>query len=946
MRLLFNFIVILTFLLWDPVASAQLLPSQAKGSARAQIVMLSVNGGCAAGIIAGYDEKKVYIATAAHIAPGLSSKTSPSVDVTFEGFTQSLRGGKFWPQFQPQGVGDLAVVTIDRDDLINKFLNELDFALLSPVEVPPGPVDAPVTSIGCFGGAMWSKGVNETLLAPQSGYLRFQSDVSEGQSGGGLYNEAWELIGMPVNVGPDAVYARPITSILEDLRKWGVPIRLTPRSMTRRAKGADEIAREMTGYALSRQLAAEAERHRYDNVQLMALLAVQATRYAATKEALVALARIWDHPLERTLYARASLRTVTFSPDGQRIAVGGLDGKLSLWDTQSGKELQTLDSGASSVASVAFSPDGKFLAAGCDSNVIIWDAKSGGRIGTLGGHSGTVYSVTFSSDGSRLASGSADHKVILWNTRTWRIERLLQGLLGHTDTVYTVAFNPAGNILASGGEDKSIILWNLLDGSSEALPEQEYAVSCIAFSPDGKLIAAGYGRVMNGLPIDSIRHIILWDAQTGARVKRLGGHNNGVTGVAFSPDGKTLVSGSGDKNIVLWDTSDWETLGLFDWKTLGLLQGHQASVESVAFSPNGKLLASVGADQKLILWTGPNGSRHEMLEGHKGPVTSVAFSPDGSIFASGSEDKEIILWEAISGKRLRVLRGHSQSVNTVAFSPDGKLLASGGDDKQIIFWSTQDGAQLKTRSAPSSVYTIAFSPDGSQLASGGGDNDITLWAVGSGSRLRTLQGKNGDLRSLSFSPDGKLLASGSRFRGEQLIVWDIKTGNPLKILSDTENSTGIITFSPNGRQLAAGIEDNGVLRWDAVTFAALPILQTATSIPGDTVTGIVYGLAFSPNGRYISSGYDLWDAEDGTRLTTLENQTVVKDVAFSPDSKRIALARGNKIILWNLELANWQARACRMAGRDFTTAEWQQFIGDKPYTATCAEFLPAKVTPK
>lgn len=214
----------------------EMLPSEARASARRQIVMLSVDGGCSAGIIVGYDERMVYIATAAHIA-ALSAKPSPPVTLRFEGFLQSRRG-TFLPQFKNPDAGNLAVVTVGRDDAINRFLNELDFALLSPV--PLGPPDAPVTSIGCYGGAYWSSGINEALVtsALSKDYLQFESNVGVGQSGGGLYNEAWELIGMPLVAGPNVVYARPITAILDDLRKWGIPVRLTSRPLEIRPQPA------------------------------------------------------------------------------------------------------------------------------------------------------------------------------------------------------------------------------------------------------------------------------------------------------------------------------------------------------------------------------------------------------------------------------------------------------------------------------------------------------------------------------------------------------------------------------------------------------------------------------------------------------------------------------------------------------------------------------------
>ena len=236
-----------------PVGS-QLLPSQAKRSARAQVVMLSVDGGCAAGIVAGYDEKAVYIATAAHIAD-LSHQPPPTVMVKFEGLSGPPSAGKFWPQHEERDKGDLAVVIVARDAAVSKFLDGLDFALLSPV--PLALANSPVTSIGCFGGGEWSNGNNETMLPPDHDFLRFQSNVSEGQSGGALYSEAWELIGMPLDFGPNGIYARPIEGILDDLRKWKIPVQSRP--VEKRVRGADEVARETEGIAKSRELAARSQ---------------------------------------------------------------------------------------------------------------------------------------------------------------------------------------------------------------------------------------------------------------------------------------------------------------------------------------------------------------------------------------------------------------------------------------------------------------------------------------------------------------------------------------------------------------------------------------------------------------------------------------------------------------------------------------------------------------
>jgi uncharacterized protein with WD repeat/tRNA A-37 threonylcarbamoyl transferase component Bud32 len=266
----------------------------------------------------------------------------------------------------------------------------------------------------------------------------------------------------------------------------------------------------------------------------------------------------------------------------------------------------------------------------------------------------------------------------------------------------------------------------------------------VLFSPDGKLLASG----------SMDKTIKLWDAQTGALKQTLTGHGNGVHALAFSPDGKVLASGSDDKTIKLWDVQSGALRQT--------LTGHNSAIHAVAFSPDGKQLASGSTDKTIKIWNVQTGELEQVLSGHSDIVKSVEFSPDGKQIASGSDDKTVKIWDAESGALIQTLTGHTSGIHAIAFSPDGKVLASGSIDKTIKLWDAQTGALRQTLTGHTNgIHAIAFSPNGKQLASGSNDKTIRLWDVQTGAPTQTLTGHNDSVMAVAFSPDGKLLASSS-----------------------------------------------------------------------------------------------------------------------------------------------------------------------------------------
>jgi WD40 repeat protein len=420
----------------------------------------------------------------------------------------------------------------------------------------------------------------------------------------------------------------------------------------------------------------------------------------------------------------------------------------------------------------------------------------------------------------------------------------------------------------------------------------------VAFSPDGRTLASG----------SQDNSVKLWNVASGSELRTLRGHTDWVDSVTFSPDGNTVASGSGDKTVKLWDVASGSELRT--------LRGHTDWVHSVAFSPDGRTLASGSMDKIIKLWDVTSGNELRTLRGHTNWVDSVAFSPDGRTLASGSRDKTIKLWDVASGRELQTLAGHTEDVHSVAFSPDGRTLASGSMDKTIKLWDVASGRELRTLTGHTHwIYSVAFGPDGNILASGSWDKTIKLWAVASGRELGTLAGHTSGVSSVAFTPDGRTLASGSD--DEAVKLWDVASGRELRTLTGYTERVDAVAFNPNGRILASGTNDNRIKLWDAAGGRELRTLEGHTSR--------ISSLAFSPDGRTLASGASdntakLWDVASGKELRTLaghakkgvfvayegipgvvEGGYEVSSVAFSPKGRTLASAATDRTIkLWDV----------------------------------------------
>jgi WD40 repeat protein len=418
-------------------------------------------------------------------------------------------------------------------------------------------------------------------------------------------------------------------------------------------------------------------------------------------------------------------------------------------------------------------------------------------------------------------------------------------------------------------------------------------VVSVAFSPDGKQIVSGGWD----------NNVRLWGARTGKPIGQpFTGHKKWVSSVAFSPDGKQIISGSNDKTLRLWDVRTGNPIGQ-------PFTGHTDGVRFVAFSPDGKQIISGSEDKTVRLWDVRTGKPiGQPFTGHTDKVESVAFSPDGKQIISGSNDKTLRLWDVRTGKPIgQPFTGHTDAVISVAFSPDGKQIISGSQDKTVRLWDARTGTPIRQpfTGHTDAVYSVAFSPDGKQIISGSNDKTVRLWDARTGNPIgKPFTGHRSFVYSVTFSPDGKQIVSGSY--DSTVRLWDARTGNPIgKPFTGYTDAVLSVAFSPDGKQIVSGSYGKTVNLWDART--GNPIRQPFTGH-----TNWVLSVAFSHDGKQIVSGSQdktvrLWDAHTGNpiRQPFTGHTDAVRSVAFSPDGKQIVSGSQDKTVrLWDARTGN------------------------------------------
>ena len=368
------------------------------------------------------------------------------------------------------------------------------------------------------------------------------------------------------------------------------------------------------------------------------------------------------------------------------------------------------------INSVSTSLDDKLLAtATFDGRINIWN-QAGILQQTWMGHKGEALDVKFVPD---LSKGNSYKVISTGVDKTVKIWQVFNRFSNKEEGIYSIT-RPSNshNSFATGNWDGNISLWRKENNGSHKLiktfADHDDAISQIKYSPDGKIIASASWD----------KTIKLWHADTGKLVNTLSGHEDGVNSITFTPDSKTLISGGEDKTIKIWNIFDKE-------KSNKTLSGHTDSIKSVTVSPDGQLIASGGYDNKIIIWS-IKGELLQKIDAHKLAITSLEFTPDSNTIISASWDNSIKLWSiqnsGQTNKLLHTLTGHQDGVTTISLNSDGTLLASGSGDRNIKLWDTKTGELIKTlRGHTSQINSLVFSSDNQSIISGEEQQGLFWW---------------------------------------------------------------------------------------------------------------------------------------------------------------------------------------------------------------------------
>jgi WD40 repeat protein len=504
---------------------------------------------------------------------------------------------------------------------------------------------------------------------------------------------------------------------------------------------------------------------------------------------------------------------------------------------------------------------------------------------TLAAHEDMVTAFAAEAGGARLVTGGADGSMAIWTVDAEGMPRLASMGMAHEGRVTAVA--AGGGRVASAGVDGAVRIWNATDGQPLcSLDDLGATAEGLDFDPAGRLaIAAGS------------RGTIIVDPIGGGRVAELTDQPGRIAGLAYSLDGRRLVTWT--KAGSVW-VRDARTNGvLLRWNS-------PTALYCVAISDDGSLLAAGGDEGRLVLLDASDGSLRRDLGGSRSLVLSIAFSHDGTALAAGySSDRTIVVWPTAAGgdgavvpAPIATLRGHEEAVGGVRFAADDRRIHSASWDRTLRAWLVRDAGPMSSLVADGGrVYCAAFDPTGAIIASGSAEGHLRFWCAATGELLGERKAHASTILAVAWSPDGNTVATASTDGTVRL--WDARTGAPLGTLPEHKGDAWTVVFSPDGRRIAAAGEGGVVRIWECESRRCIATLTGHS----DRTTA----LAFAADGERIASAsrdrdVRVWSVADGSLVHCLRgHQSDVFDVVFSADGATLySGSRDQTVRVWSM----------------------------------------------
>jgi WD40 repeat protein len=605
------------------------------------------------------------------------------------------------------------------------------------------------------------------------------------------------------------------------------------------------------------------------------------------------------------------VNSVSYSPDGLRLATASADGTVKVWDLANGRELVTYrghaeqvddpsaDANLLKVGAAAFHPKEKMIASVGGTQVHLWEPDSGKRIkvlATIDKSDKPLKCVAFSPDGKSLAVGSDEGVLRVFDvesgkntfsspTRNARIERCAWSPNGK---MIGIADNGgAAAIFAPGVGNALPLSTGVIDGPGECLG--------IAFTLDSSSILTcgkdAQARLTAGANPDGTGA-----NNTATKLKAYTGHTGTVTDVQLLPDGKHLVTGGDDKTVRVWDLKEAKQLRSF--------QGHMTRVLAVGVRPDGRQIASASEDGAIRLWDLSTSDDHRALTEATEPIWAVAVSPDGKRAAAAGADKQIRIYDPETGK-LEAAFGGSGAITSLAFSADGNRLAAAGGDRIVRIWDVtakKAAKELPGHDLP--VLGLAVSNDSKLLVSGGADGKAIGWDPDAGKQLWTWTGKAKAVCAVGVRPGTKQVALGTA--DGALLILDASGTAPKELVSLSAHVAGVaaLAYSPDGTKLATAGGDGALRIWTVAENGTVsPLAKFEGQAKPNAAAGFspLSAVAFSADSRFVAStGADMvvrvWDVQTKGEIRGLRGHTDwATCVAFGPDGRMLVSGGADKV---------------------------------------------------